>query len=76
VGVDLMRRHAHLAGTGAHTPTNQPGSEANPAPGQPDSDAGAATPSVQLTRYITDPSGVLTAAGRDDQRNRWTPRQH
>jgi serine/threonine protein kinase, bacterial len=63
VGVDLMRRHAHLAGTGAQIPTNQPGSEANPAP-SPDSGAGAAPPSVQLTRYITDPAGVLTAAGR------------
>ena len=63
VGVDLMRRHAHLAGTGAQIPTNQPGSEANPAP-IPDSGAGAAPPSVQLTRYLTDPSGVLTAAGR------------
>jgi serine/threonine-protein kinase len=64
VGVDLMRRHAHLAGTGAHPPTNQPGSDANPAPSQPDSGAGAVPTSVQLTRYITDPSGVLTAAGR------------
>jgi len=64
VGVDLMRRHAHLAGTGAEIPTNQPGSDANSAPNQPDSNAGAAPPSVQLTRYITDPSGVLTAAGR------------
>lgn len=64
VGVDLMRRHAHLAGTGAHPPTNRPGSDANPAPSQPDSGASAVPPSVQLTRYITDPSGVLTAAGR------------
>jgi serine/threonine protein kinase, bacterial len=64
VGVDLMRRHAHLAGTGAPTPTNQPGSDANPAPSQPDSGATAVPPSVQLTRYITDPSGVLSAAGR------------
>jgi serine/threonine-protein kinase len=64
VGVDLMRRHAHLASTGAHPPTNQPGSDANPAPSQPDSGASAVPPSVQLTRYITDPSGVLTAAGR------------
>jgi serine/threonine-protein kinase len=53
VGVDLMRRHAHLAGTGA-----------NPAPNQQDSGAGAVPPSIQLTRYITDPSGILTAAGR------------
>jgi serine/threonine-protein kinase len=64
VGVDLMRRHAHLAGTDAHPPTNQPGSDANPASSQPDSGASAVPTSVQLTRYITDPSGVLTAAGR------------
>jgi serine/threonine protein kinase, bacterial len=64
VGVDLMRRHAHLAGTDAHAPTNQPGGEANPAPSLPDSGPGTAPPSVQLTRYITDPEGVLTAAGR------------
>ena len=64
VGVDLMRRHAHLAGIGALTPTNQPGSDAIPPPSQPDSGAAATPPSIQLTRYITDPSGVLTAAGR------------
>jgi serine/threonine protein kinase, bacterial len=56
VGVDLMRRHAHLAGTGAPSATNQPGSDGG--------DPGATPPPVQLTRYITDPSGVLTAAGR------------
>ena len=63
VGVDLMRRHAHLPGSGPHTATNQPGSEANSAPSQPDSAPNAVPPSVQLTRYVTDPSGVLTAAG-------------
>ena len=64
VGVDLMRHHAHLAGSGATTATNQPGSDANPAPSQPGNSAVAPLPTIQLTRYITDPSGVLTAAGR------------
>ena len=64
VGVDLLRRHAHLPGNGAHTATNQPGNGANPGPSQPGNGPTAAPPSVQLTRYITDPSGVLTAAGR------------
>jgi len=64
VGVDLMRRHAHLAGTGAPTATNQPGADANPVPGQPGNGSVAPVPTIQLTRYITDPSGVLTAAGR------------
>jgi serine/threonine protein kinase, bacterial len=31
---------------------------------EPGNSATAAAPSVQLTRYLTDPSGVLTAAGR------------
>jgi len=53
VGVDLMRRHAHLPGNGAHTATNQPSAGAPVAPSV-----------IQLTRYITDPSGVLTPAGR------------
>jgi serine/threonine protein kinase, bacterial len=64
VGVDLMRRHAHLAGTPAPTATNQPGSDANPASSQPGNGVVAPLPTIQLTRYITDPSGVLTAAGR------------
>jgi serine/threonine protein kinase, bacterial len=64
VGVDLLRRHAHLPGNGAHTATNQPGDAANPGPSQPSNGAPAAPSSIQLTRYITDPSGVLTPAGR------------
>ena len=64
VGVDLMRRNAHLPGSGAHTATNQPGDGANPGPSQPSNGAPAAPSSIQLTRYITDPSGVLTPAGR------------
>jgi serine/threonine protein kinase, bacterial len=64
VGVDLMRRHAHLPGSGPHTATNQPVDGVTPGPSQPGSEPSAAPGAVQLTRYITDPSGVLTAAGR------------
>ncbi len=64
VGVDLMRRNAHVPGSGAHTATNQPGDGANPGPSLPSNGAPAAPSSIQLTRYITDPSGVLTPAGR------------
>ena len=54
VGVDLMRRNAHL-----------PDSAATPGPSQPSSAAAApSSSSIQLTRYITDPSGVLAPAGR------------
>jgi serine/threonine-protein kinase len=63
VGVDLVRRNAHLPGHVAPTATNQPGDGANPGPGQPSS-VPAAPSSIQLTRYITDPSGVLAPAGR------------
>ena len=63
VGLDLMRRHAHLSGSGVHTATNQPGDGVNPGPSQPSTGAPTA-PSIQLTRYITDPSGVLAPAGR------------
>jgi serine/threonine protein kinase, bacterial len=64
VGVDLLRRHAHEPGNRATIETNQPGSSANPGPSQPGNGATAAPSSIQLTRYITDPSGVLTPAGR------------
>jgi serine/threonine protein kinase, bacterial len=63
VGLDLMRRNAHLPGHVAPTATSQPAEGANPAPSQP-STAAPAAPSIQLTRYITDPSGVLIPAGR------------
>jgi serine/threonine-protein kinase len=61
VGVDLMRRHTSSAGRSAPTATNQPTEGANPAPS-----AGAPAPpsSIQLTRYITDSSGVLAPAAR------------
>jgi serine/threonine protein kinase, bacterial len=64
VGVEMQRHHATEPGKGAITDTNQPGSGAQPGPSQPGNSTTAAPPSVQLTRYITDPSGVLTAAGR------------
>lgn len=57
VGVELLRHRANQQGNSA---TNG----ATAAPSQPGNGATAAPPSVQLTRYITDPSGVLTAAGR------------
>jgi serine/threonine-protein kinase len=53
VGVELMRHRA-----------NEPGSRATIATNQPSNGAPAAPSSIQLTRYITDPSGVLTLAGR------------
>ncbi|HWF70147.1 MAG TPA: serine/threonine-protein kinase [Mycobacterium sp.] len=64
VGVDLMRRHAHLPGHVAPTAPNQPGNGANPGLSQPSTGTPATPSSIQLTRYITDPSGVLAPAGR------------
>jgi serine/threonine-protein kinase len=63
VGVDLMRRHAHLPGS-PPTAASPPTDGAGPAPSQPGNGAPASPPSIQLTRYITDPSGVLAPAGR------------
>jgi serine/threonine protein kinase, bacterial len=48
VGANLLRHRAAEADVGAGVHTDQP----------------SAAPSIQLTRYITDPSGKLTAAGR------------
>jgi serine/threonine-protein kinase len=65
VGVELVRHHGNEPANGATIDTNQPGTgapTAAPPPGNVAPTAGA--PSVQLTRYITDPAGVLTAAGR------------
>ncbi len=64
VCVDLMRRHAHLPGPSAPTAANQPTDGAGPAPSQPGNGASASPPSIQLTRFITDPSGVLAPAAR------------
>ena len=64
VGVNLLRHHTNEPGNGATIDTSQPGNSANPGPTQPGNGAAAAPPSIQLTRYITDPSGVLAPAGR------------
>jgi serine/threonine protein kinase, bacterial len=74
VGAQLLRRQANetseatagsnQSSTSTITDPNQPGNGANTSPSQPGNGATAATPSVQLTRYITDSSGVLTAPGR------------
>jgi len=66
VGVDLLRHRANPPGNSATTDTNQTGNGTNPAPSQPGNGATAAPPSIQLTRYLTDPGGVLTAAGRTE----------
>jgi serine/threonine-protein kinase len=54
VGPQLLRHHANQPGTGASSASALP---TNAAPS-------ASAPSVQLSRYITDQSGVLTAPGR------------
>ena len=65
VGVELVRHHANGPSNDATTDTNHPGTGTAPAAPPPGNVAPtAAVPSIQLTRYITDPSGVLTAAGR------------
>jgi serine/threonine protein kinase, bacterial len=61
VGVQLVRHQANQSSSGVTTDTNQP-STATAAP--PPGDAIPPGPSVQLTRYITDTSGVLTPASR------------
>jgi serine/threonine-protein kinase len=52
VGEEVVRHRANEPANGAAIDTNQPGT------------AAPAAPAVQLTRYITDLSGVLTPAGR------------
>jgi serine/threonine protein kinase, bacterial len=53
VGTGLLRHHANDTSNGANTGPSQPGNGVTAPP-----------TSVQLTRYITDTSGVLTPAGR------------
>jgi serine/threonine protein kinase, bacterial len=60
VSTQLLRRNANDASDATATGSNQLSTGANP----PGNSATAATPSVQLARYITDSSGVLTAPGR------------
>ncbi|UQX12467.1 serine/threonine-protein kinase [Candidatus Mycobacterium methanotrophicum] len=64
VGVDMMRRHAHLPGQSAPTAANPPTDGASLVPSQPGAGVPAAPSSIQLTRYITDQTGVLAPAGR------------
>lgn len=65
VGVRLLHHRVSAPSSGFTTATSQPAHGATPGPNQPGSSpASPAPPSVQLTRYITDSSGVLTAAGR------------
>jgi serine/threonine protein kinase, bacterial len=65
VGVELVRHHANGPSNDATIDTNQPGTGTPPAAPPPGNVAPtAAAPSFQLIRYITDPSGMLTAAGR------------
>ena len=65
VGVRLLHHRASEPSSGSTTATSQPAHGAIPGPSQPGSSAASpAPPSVQLTRYITDSSGVLDPAGR------------
>jgi serine/threonine-protein kinase len=64
VGVELVRHHANGPSNDATIDTNQPGTGTAPAPPPGNVAPTAAAPSIQLIRYITDPSGVLTAADR------------
>jgi len=52
VGGEVLRHRANQPANGFAADTNQPGT------------AAAMAPPVQLTRYITDPAGVLTPEGR------------
>jgi serine/threonine protein kinase, bacterial len=65
VGVRLLHHRASAPSSGSATATTQPAHGATPGPNQPGSSPASPTPpSVQLTRYITDSSGVLTPTGR------------
>jgi serine/threonine-protein kinase len=67
VGGELLRQRAHHPGNSAiidRNPSDNGANGANPSPTQPGNSVTVAPPTIQLTRYITDPSGVLTPAGR------------
>jgi serine/threonine protein kinase, bacterial len=65
VGAELLRQRAHHPDNSATVDRNPSGDGAEGAnPSQPGSSATVAPPAIQLTRYITDASGVLTPAGR------------
>ncbi len=65
VGVQLWHHRASEPSSGSTVDTTRTANGATTGPSQPsNSPASPTPPSVQLTRYITDPSGVLTPAGR------------
>jgi serine/threonine-protein kinase len=64
VSAQLLRRGANEASNATTTGSNQLSTGAITGANQPGNTATAATPSVQLARYITDSSGVLTAPSR------------
>jgi len=64
VGVELLRHRANEPGNDTTIDTNQSGNGASVGPSKPGHGATVAPPSIQLTRYITDPSGVLAPIGR------------
>jgi serine/threonine protein kinase, bacterial len=64
VGVQLLHRRPNEPSSGATTAPTQPSTGAAAAPTQPGSAAPAPPgPSIQLTKYVTDQSGVLRAPG-------------
>ena len=65
VGVQLWHHRASEPSSGSTIDTTRTANGATTGPSQPSNGPASPTPpSVQLTRYITDPSGVLTPAGR------------
>jgi serine/threonine protein kinase, bacterial len=63
VGTELLRQRAHHPDNSATIDRNPSGNGANDA--NPPGNSGAvASPAIQLTRYISDPAGVLTPSGR------------
>jgi len=64
VGAELLRQRAHHPDNSATVDRNPSDIDANPGPNEPGTGGTVAPPAIQLTRYITDASGVLTPAGR------------
>jgi serine/threonine protein kinase, bacterial len=64
VGVGILRHRANESGNSPTVDTNQPSSGATAALLPPANTTVAPVRTIQLTRYITDASGVLTAANR------------
>jgi serine/threonine protein kinase, bacterial len=63
VGTELLRQRAHHPDNSATIDRNPSGNGANDA-NPPGNSGTVASPAIQLTRYITDPAGVLTPSGR------------